>query len=58
MTRAFVTPFSTRSCLMRMPAKLRRFQFWLGSPRGALVYFGTAYTVLFGGYLIWLWRFM
>jgi hypothetical protein len=36
--------------------KLRRFQYWLGSPRGALVYFGVSYGLLALAWLAYTWQ--
>lgn len=32
---------------------MRRFRYWLGSPQGALVYFGTAYGLLALGWWLY-----
>lgn len=35
-----------------MMSHWRRFQYWLGSPRGALWYFGLSYMAI-GAWLAW-----
>jgi hypothetical protein len=39
-----------------MLAALRRFQYWLGSPRGALVYFGVGYGLVALAWLVTTWQ--